>query len=97
LQAIYPSEQFPTGVRATANGFATGVSRIGAAIGTYGAPLLLAHSTRAAMLVGGVIAVIGLLASFVLAPEINGMTLNQSSSADRFDMASTARVAQETK
>jgi putative MFS transporter len=27
LEAIYPSELFPTGVRATANGFATGASR----------------------------------------------------------------------
>jgi len=35
LEAIYPSELFPTGVRATANGFATGASRIGAAIGVY--------------------------------------------------------------
>jgi putative MFS transporter len=81
LQAIYPSELFPTGVRATANGFATGVSRIGAAIGTYGAPLLLAQSTRLAMLVGGVIAVAGLVSSLWLAPETNGMTLAESSAA----------------
>ncbi|SDZ17384.1 MFS transporter, putative metabolite transport protein [Amycolatopsis xylanica] len=82
LQAIYPSELFPTGVRATANGFATGVSRVGAAIGTYGAPLLLAQSTRLAMLVGGLIAVAGLVTSYFLAPETNGMTLAESSSAE---------------
>jgi len=81
LQAIYPSELFPTGVRATANGFATGVSRVGAAIGTYGAPLLLAQSTRLAMVVGGVIALAGLLSSLWLAPETNGMTLAESSAA----------------
>jgi MFS transporter, putative metabolite transport protein len=46
LEAIYPSELFPTGVRATANGFATGASRIGAAIGVYGAPHLLNYSVQ---------------------------------------------------
>lgn len=80
LQAIYPSELFPTGVRATANGFATGVSRIGAAIGTYGAPLLLAYSTRLAMLIGALIAGVGWLTSYFLAPETNGLTLGESSS-----------------
>ncbi|HJP77798.1 MAG TPA: MFS transporter [Pseudonocardiaceae bacterium] len=79
LQAIYPSELFPTGVRATANGFATGVSRIGAAIGTYGAPLLLGYSTRLAMLMGAVIAAAGWAVSYFLAPETSGMTLSESS------------------
>jgi putative MFS transporter len=91
LQAIYPSELFPTGVRATANGFATGVSRIGAAVGTFGAPLVLAHSTQLAMIIGGAIAVVGLLASLVLAPETNGLTLAQSSSATGLAGAGTGR------
>ena len=81
LQAIYPSELFPTGVRATANGFATGMSRIGAAIGTFGAPMLLAYSTSAAMFVGASIAVLGCVVTFVMAPETSGMTLNESSAA----------------
>ena len=81
LQAIYPSELFPTGIRATANGFATGVSRIGAAIGTFGAPILLAQSTQLAMIVGGAIAVVGLVTSLFLAPETNGMSLTESSAA----------------
>jgi putative MFS transporter len=81
LQAIYPSELFPTGVRATANGFATGVSRIGAAIGTYGAPVLLGYSTRLAMLTGAVIATLGWAVSYFLAPETSGMTLTESSAA----------------
>ena len=79
LQAIYPSELFPTGIRATANGFATGISRVGAALGTYGAPILLGYSTRLAMLVGAVIAVVGWLVSYWLAPETSGKTLNESS------------------
>ena len=83
LQAIYPSELFPTGVRATANGFATGISRVGAAIGTWGAPVVLAHSTRLAMLLGAVICAIGWAASYVLAPETSGLTLADASAADR--------------
>lgn len=80
LQAIYPSELFPTGVRATANGFATGVSRVGAAVGTFGAPILLGYSTRLAMFVAAVVALLGWLSSYFLAPETSGMTLDESSS-----------------
>ncbi|MFD4976543.1 MFS transporter [Streptomyces sp. NPDC058424] len=78
LQAIYPSELFPTGVRATANGFATGASRIGAAIGTWGAPVVLGHSTRFAMLLGALICGIGWLVSYRLAPETSGRSLAES-------------------
>ena len=79
LQAIYPSELFPTGIRATANGFATGVSRIGAAVGTFGAPVLLTYSTRLGMLAGALIALVGWLVSYFLAPETAGKTLAESS------------------
>jgi putative MFS transporter len=80
LQAIYPSELFPTGVRATANGFATGVSRVGAAVGTYGAPVLLGYSTRLAMFTGALVCAAGWAASFFLAPETSGMSLDAASS-----------------
>jgi putative MFS transporter len=79
LQAIYPSELFPTGVRATANGFATGASRIGAAIGTWGAPVVLGHSTRLAMFLGALICGLGWLVSYRLAPETSGKSLAESS------------------
>jgi putative MFS transporter len=79
LEAIYPTELFPTGVRATACGFATGVSRIGAAIGVYGAPFLLAHSLQLAMLVGAVIAGLGWLVTLLMAPETKGQLLTESS------------------
>jgi putative MFS transporter len=68
-------------VRATANGFATGMSRVGAAIGTFGAPMLLAYSTSAAMMAGAGIAVLGCVVTFFMAPETSGMTLNESSAA----------------
>ncbi|MFE5177715.1 MFS transporter [Streptomyces sp. NPDC056634] len=82
LQALYPSELFPTEVRATANGFAAGVSRIGAAIGTFGAPVLLGHSTRLAMLVGAGIAAAGWLATLLLAPETRGLSLDEAAASD---------------
>ncbi|QPP07970.1 MFS transporter [Streptomyces bathyalis] len=81
MQVLYPSELFPTGVRATANGVATAFSRVGAMIGTYGAPILLAYSTSAAMFVGAGIAILGCITSFFLAPETNGMTLNEASAS----------------
>ncbi|GHG87553.1 MFS transporter [Streptomyces lanatus] len=79
LQAIYPSELFPTGVRATANGFATGASRIGAAVGTWGAPVVLGHSTRLAMFLGALICGLGWLVSYRLAPETSGKSLAEAS------------------
>lgn len=79
LQAIYPSELFPTGVRATANGFATGASRIGAAIGTWGAPVVLGHSTRLAMFLGALVCGLGWLVSYRLAPETRDKSLAESS------------------
>ncbi len=95
LQAIYPSELFPTGVRATANGFATGISRVGAAIGTWGAPVVLDHSTRLAMLLGAVICVIGWGTSYVLAPETSGLTLADASSADADYTRGRARTSRD--
>jgi putative MFS transporter len=82
LEAIYPSELFPTGVRATANGFATGTSRIGAAIGVYGAPHLLAYSVQLTMLVGAGVAGLGWLVTMLLAPETNGKLLTESSAVE---------------
>jgi len=89
LEAIYPSELFPTGVRATANGFATGASRVGAAIGVYGAPLLLAHSVQLTMLVGAIVAALGWFITLLLAPETNGMLLTESSAVTLPATAST--------
>lgn len=85
LQALYPSELFPTGVRATATGFATSVSRIGAAVGTWGAPAVLGYSTRLGMLIAAGICLVGWLVSYVLAPETRHLTLGQASSADGGD------------
>ncbi|WP_051111676.1 MFS transporter [Sciscionella marina] len=79
LESLYPSELFPTRVRATARGFTTGVSRIGAAIGTFGAPLLLSANLQLAMAVGAGICLLGLISSYFLAPETRGLSLEEAS------------------
>ncbi|MEU1806193.1 hypothetical protein [Streptomyces sp. NPDC019937] len=60
------------------------------ATGTWRAPVVLAHSTRLAMLLGAVICAIGWAASYVLAPETSGLTLADAGAADR---ATATRVA----
>jgi putative MFS transporter len=93
LEAIYPSELFPTGVRATANGFATGASRIGAAIGVYGAPLLLNYSVQLTMFVGAGVAGLGWLVTMLLAPETNGKLLTESSAVSQPSTVRTVKSA----
>jgi len=41
LDGVYPTELFPTDIRASAYGVATAVSRMGSAIGTYLVPMSL--------------------------------------------------------
>jgi len=80
LDWIYPNELFPTDVRATAVGFATGISRIGAAIGTFSLPhLLKTYGVEPVMLVSTAITAVGLLVCLIWAPETKGMTLRESS------------------
>jgi putative MFS transporter len=88
LQWVYPSELFPTEVRATAVGFATSFSRIGAAAGTFLFPIGLAHlGVSAVMLVVAGICLVGWLVSLVWAPETRGLTVVQSSAASLEDAA----------
>lgn len=82
VNLVYPSEVFPTQVRATANGLATAVSRIGAIIGTLWLPTLISkwglHHVLW-LLVGA--SVIGLIIAVALAPETKGRTLEELSAA----------------
>lgn len=79
LQGVYPAELFPTHIRATATGFVAAMSRIGAAVGTYGAPILFAYGVRPAMLVGLGITLLGLAVTVLLAPETRHMSLAEAS------------------
>src|SRR5699024_8423128 len=43
LQMLYPSEIFPTGIRASGVGFAAAMSRVGSAVGTFLLPIVLVN------------------------------------------------------
>ncbi|MEU8847952.1 MFS transporter [Streptomyces sp. NPDC048564] len=76
LTAVYPLKVFPTALRTTGVGFATAMSRVGAAIGTFLLPMGLERfGAEFVLLIGaGVLAVGGLVSQF-LAPETTDMDL----------------------
>ncbi len=79
LQMLYPSEIFPTEIRATGVGFAAGMSRLGAAIGTFLLPIGLTEwGTGAVMLIGAAVSAVGLLVAVAWAPETKGLELSQT-------------------
>lgn len=79
LDTVYPSELFPTEIRATATGLCVSISRIGAAIGTLVLPLgITTVGVHGVTLIAGGIAVAGLLVSIAGAPETAGLTLAQA-------------------
>ncbi|WBM44721.1 MFS transporter [Pseudomonas putida] len=79
LQMLYPSEIFPTEIRATGVGFAAGMSRLGAAVGTFLLPIGLSHwGTGAVMLIGAAVSTVGLLVAVAWAPETKGLELSQT-------------------
>src|SRR5690606_12130822 len=70
LQIVYPNELFPTEVRATAVGIGTAFSRVGSAVSTYLMPLaILNFGAAGSLAIGGVVSLVGLIATIVLAPE----------------------------
>ncbi|CQR73048.1 Inner membrane metabolite transport protein YgcS [Sporomusa ovata DSM 2662] len=80
LDWVYPNELFPTEIRATAVGLGTSISRIGAAIGTFGVPYSINYlGIEKTMLVGAFITFLGLLVSIAWAPETKGMSLAEAS------------------
>lgn len=81
LQMLYPSEIFPTEIRATAVGFSASMSRVGAAISTFLMPIgLAAWGIGPVMLIGAGICAIGLIVSVMWAPETSGLKLSETSS-----------------
>jgi len=86
LEWAYPSELFPTNVRASALGITTAVSRIGAALGTFGLPFALeSWGIGPTMLVAATVTLAGFLLCLVLAEETKGTTLAQASSENSFE------------
>lgn len=76
LEVVYPNELFPTEVRATAVGFGTAISRVGSAASTYLMPVaILSFGAAGSLLIGAAISLIGLVATFLLAPETANKSL----------------------
>ncbi|MFK0009458.1 MFS transporter [Paenarthrobacter sp. NPDC090520] len=79
LEWAYPSELFPTNVRASAVGITTAASRIGAALGTFGLPFAIdAWGIGPTMVIAAVVTAAGFFLCLFLAEETRGMTLAQA-------------------
>lgn len=84
LELVYPNELFPTEVRAFAVGIGSSMTRVGSAVGTWLVPVSLQTlGIGNTMYAAAAVSFVGLLASFCLAPETRGMSLEQASSLDR--------------
>lgn len=83
LQFLYPSELFPTDLRATGVGFASAMSRFGSAGGTFCLPLLIAGvGNSGTLLIGAGITLVGLVVSLALAPETKDRALAAANKAE---------------
>ncbi|WP_220790034.1 MFS transporter [Gluconacetobacter tumulisoli] len=72
----YTPELFPTRIRATAMGLASGISRLGAIGGAFGVGLIAAHGgTAPVFAVTGAALGLALLALFTIAPETDNSAL----------------------
>ncbi len=99
LEWAYPSELFPTEVRASAIGITTGASRIGAAIGTFVIPFALRDwGIGPTMLAAAGLTALGWLICVLMAEETKGMSLaaaaggKDTTPADSEKQADTAAV-----
>lgn len=82
LESVYPSEIFPTEVRASGVGLAASISRIGAAIGTFLLPLALdTVGVAITMIIAATVFGAGALLSWTWAPETRHVALLEASTA----------------
>lgn len=80
LQFVYPSELFPTDLRATGVGIATAMSRVGSATSTFLLPIAAADlGVRGTLGVAVAITLVGLAVSYFLAPETKDLRLAEAS------------------
>lgn len=90
LQYIYPNELFPTKIRATAMGFGSGFSRVGAAISTFLFPLFLnSYGLGATLWLCAILFFIGFVISFIMAPETKGLSLAEASKLNETNKTTT--------
>lgn len=93
LQFLYPSELFPTDLRATGVGMAAAMSRIGSASGTFFLPALIASlGNSGTLLLGAAVTLAGLLVSIVMAPETKHLGLADASRSPATGEALTTTI-----
>lgn len=81
--SIYPQELFPTDIRATAQGYGTTISRIGAVVGIFGFSFVAdSYGFSGGMILLAAVSAIGLLVTLVLGVETKGISLEEIKSAD---------------
>ncbi len=80
---VLPAELYPVAARTTGHGISAGTGKLGAFVGTFTFPLVLATlGLSGVMLIAASTAVIGIGATFLL-PEPSGQTLEMASQEDR--------------
>lgn len=83
LCGVYPSELFPSELRASGIGVAAAFSRIGAAGGTFLLPIGITHiGIGPSVLIGAGLCAIGLLVTYMWAPETTGISLTKTSTLE---------------
>lgn len=86
LEYVYPSEIFPTEVRATGVGFAAGFSRLGAAASTFLLPIALDRlGTMWTMVILAAVAAFGALVTAAWAPETKGLSLAEAGQSEEVE------------
>ncbi len=84
IEFVMPPELFPTNVRSSGAGFANTMSRLGAVVGVVIQPVLRqSYGIHSVFLIYGAVALCGLLVTYLLAPETNGISLSGIDSASR--------------
>jgi hypothetical protein len=79
-----PGRDIPSHLRAQGTGFAAAFSRIGAASGTFLLPIGIAHwGVGPSVLVGAVLSAIGLLVTYLWAPETANISLTKTCSLEQ--------------
>jgi PHS family inorganic phosphate transporter-like MFS transporter len=77
---VYPAEIFPLRVRSSAHGIAAGLGKVGAFIGAFAFPYLLAEfHIQGAMAFAAIVALVGLFLTLFTLPEPNGRSLEEIS------------------
>jgi len=77
---VYPAEIFPISVRSSAHGISAGLGKVGAFIGAFAFPYLLAaFHIQGAMAFAAVVALVGLVLTLFTLPEPNGRSLEEIS------------------